>query len=171
MQKTLKMLLSLLACCGFAAAQAQDTPPPSLATEYAFTIEAGITGAIEMGETVDGVRRSIPITGGTVYGDGIKAEVLSGGADYQQTRADGSTFIRAVYMIRTDDGALINVVNEGLIVPPAEGGANGLYFRTSPKFTAPNGKYSWLNNTIFVCGVRFSPAKPNTVIIDVYKLL
>lgn len=171
MHKWLNLMLSLLACGGIVAAQAQDTPPPRLATEYAFTIEAGISGAIEMGETVDGVRRSIPITGGTVYGDGIQAEVLDGGADYQQTRADGSTFIRAVYMIRTDDGALINVVNEGLIVPPAAGSADTVYFRTSPKFTAPNGKYSWLNNTIFVCGVRFSPAKPNTVIIDVYRLL
>lgn len=171
MRKILHSLLSLLACCGFTIAQAQDAPPPSLATEYAFTIEAGISAAIEMGESVDGVRRSIPITGGTVYGDGIKAEVLAGGADYQQTRADGSTFIRAVYMIRTDDGALINVVNEGLIVPPAAGTSGAPYFRTSPKFTAPNGKYGWLNNTVFVCGVRFSPARPDTVIIDVYKLL
>lgn len=171
MHKSIRVLLGLLLSCSTAGVVAQDTAPPSLATEYVFTIEAGISAAIEMGETVDGVRRSIPITGGTVYGDGIKAEILPGGADYQQTRADGSTFIRAVYMIRTDDGALINVVNEGLIVPPAASGADAAYFRTSPRFTAPNGKYGWLNNTIFVCGVRFSPAKPNTVIIDVYRLL
>lgn len=147
---------------------AQENPPPSLEAEYAFTIEAKISEAITMGETVDGVRRSIPITGGIFYGKGIKGEVLPGGADYQVTRSDGSTLLTAVYMIKTDDGSLINVVNQGYIVPPAEG--KPLYFRTSPKFTAPNGKYSWLNNNIFVCGVRMDRSKPNTVIIDVYRL-
>ena len=46
-----------------------------------------------------------------------------------------------------------------------------LYLRTSPKFTAPTGKYGWLNSTIFVSAIRFDPAKPGVVIIDVYKVL
>jgi hypothetical protein len=96
---------------------------------------------------------------------------VPGGADYQVTRADGTTFIRAVYMVRTDDGALINVVNEGYIVPPGSRGNDALYFRTRPEFTAPSGKYGWLNSTVFVCAVRFDPAKPQTVLIDVYKVL
>lgn len=149
-------------------AHSQENPTPALATEYTFTIEAEISAPVVMGESVDGVRQSIPITGGTVYGDNISGEVLSGGADYQVRRSDGSTLIRAIYMIKTDDGALINVINEGVIVPPSEG--QSLYFRTSPKFTAPNGKYSWLNQKIFVCGIRMNPAKPNTVIIDVYTV-
>ncbi|MFN0002223.1 MAG: DUF3237 family protein [Pseudohongiellaceae bacterium] len=37
--------------------------------------------------------------------------------------------------------------------------------------TAPNGKYGWLNNTVFVSAVRFSPQKPGVVIIDVYEVL
>lgn len=165
----LAALLAALWCS--AAAVAQDVPAPSLATEYAFTIEAAITAAIEMGPSIDGTRRSIPITGGTVKGEGIAAEVLPGGADYQVTFGNGTTMLRAVYMIQTNDGALINVVNEGHIVPPGIGGSAALYFRTSPRFTAPTGRYDWLNHTIFVSAVRFDAAKPRVVIIDVYKVL
>ena len=153
------------------AASAQQGPAPSVPTEYAFTVEAAIAAAIPMGTSIDGERRSIPITGGSFAGEGMKGEVLPGGADYQVTRADGTTFLSAVYMIKTDDGALINVVNEGYIVPPGTRGNDAQYFRTSPKFTAPTGKYGWLNNTVFVSAVRFDPAKPGVVIIDVYKVL
>ena len=150
---------------------AQQGPAPTVPTEYAFTIEASITDALPMGPTVDGERRSVPITGGIFYGEGIKGEVIPGGADYQVSRADGTTFISAVYMIRTDDKALINVVNEGYIVQPGSRGNDALYFRTVPKFTVHTGKYGWLNSTIFVSAIRFDPAKPGVVIIDVYKVL
>jgi hypothetical protein len=168
--KAFKLLLvaaTLLTTSAFA----QQGPAPSVPTEYAFTIEAAIAAAIPMGPSTDGERRSIPITGGSFAGEGIKGEVLAGGADYQVTRADGSTFITAIYMIKTDDGALINVVNEGYIVPPGNRGNDAVYFRTTPKFTAPTGKYGWLNSTIFVSAIRFDPGKPGVVIIDVYKVL
>ncbi|MGV3592827.1 MAG: DUF3237 domain-containing protein [Gammaproteobacteria bacterium] len=162
-------LLSLLLASGIAAAQ--DAPAPTVPTEYVFTIEAAISGAIPMGPSADGERRSVPITGGNFHGKELNGEVIPGGADYQVTRADGTTFITAVYMIRTDDGALINVVNEGYIVPPNTNGNTATYFRTTPKFTAPTGKYGWLNSTVFVSAIRFDPAKPGVVIIDVYKVL
>ncbi len=35
-----------------------------------------------------------------------------------------------------------------------ENGAPQFYFRTAPKFDAPNdSKYAWLNNAIFICSV------------------
>ncbi len=159
----------LLLCCG--AVAAQEVPAPSLPTTYVFTIEAAIDPVLDMGASVDGMRRSIPITGGSVAGPELNGTVLPGGADYQVTRTDGTTLLRAVYMIRTDDGALVNVVNEGYIVPPGTSGNDELYFRTSPLFTAPNGKYGWLNHTVFVSAIRFLPEKPGVVIIDVYRLL
>lgn len=167
----MKRLLACLALVFAHSAFAQDGPAPTVPTEYAFTIEAAISAALPMGPSVDGERRSIPITGGTFSGEGIKGEIVPGGADYQVSRADGTTFITAIYMIKTDDGALINVVNEGYIVPPGARGNDALYFRTTPKFTAPTGKYGWLNSTVFVSAIRFDPAKPGVVIIDVYKVL
>lgn len=168
--RTFKTLLLLLLFAN-TAAFAQDGPAPSVPTEYVFTIEAAISGALQMGPSADGERRSVPITGGSFSGKDLRGEVIPGGADYQLTRSDGTTFITAVYMIRTDDGALINVVNEGYIVPPNTNGNAQTYFRTTPKFTAPNGKYGWLNSTVFVSSIRFDPAKPGVVIIDVYKVL
>ena len=157
----------------FASVLVEAQPQPlsdQLVADLVFTIEAGIAEPVVMGDTVDGRRQSIPITGGVVHGARIQAEVLAGGADYQVVGSDGTTHLKAVYMIRTDDGALINVENEGVLVPPSTSGNAEQYFRTSPKFRAPNGKYGWLNNAIFVCGVRMDPAKPSTVIIDVYQL-
>lgn len=151
--------------------QAQTPPAPVLPTEHVFTIEAAIGAVLDMGVSVDGTRRSIPITGGSVHGEQLQGEVLPGGADYQVTRTDGSTLIRAVYMLRTDDGELINVVNEGYIVPPGTSGNATLYFRTVPHFTAPNGKYGWLNHTVFVSAIRLLPERPGMVIIDVYRVL
>jgi hypothetical protein len=164
-----QFLVCILLCA--ASASAQEGPAPSVPTEYAFTIEAAISDALPMGPSIDGERRSIPITGGTFNGDGIQGEVVPGGADYQVTRGDGTTYITAVYMLKTDDGALINVINAGYIVPPGNRGNDALYFRTVPQFTAPTGKYGWLNSTIFVSAIRFDPAKPGVVIIDVYKVL
>jgi opacity protein-like surface antigen len=163
------LLLSLLAPAG--AAEDVAAPAPSLAAGYVFTIEAEIGAALAMGAAVDGTRRAIPITGGTVTGAEINGIVVPGGADYQVTGSDGNTRLSAVYMIRTDDEALINVVNDGIIVPPAQSGNALTYFRTSPRFTAPTGKYGWLNNAIFIGAVRFDTAKPGIVIIDVYKVL
>lgn len=90
----------------------------------------------------------IPITGGTVDGD-ITAEILPGGSDWQTINpATGRAELCATYCIKTEDGAIIEVCNEGIIYPDEK----NYYFTTSPKFKAPSGSsYDWLNNRIFVC--------------------
>lgn len=164
--KQIGLVLSLLAFTCTSAAQ--NTSAKNLTAEYSFTIEATISDALMMGETIDGKRLSIPITGGRFYGNNIRGKVLPGGADYQLIRQDGATSLHAVYMLKTDDGALINVINSGVLVPKSDN--QDFYFRTTPTFTAPNGQYSWLNKSIFVGGVRVSADKKNTVFIDVYRL-
>lgn len=170
-----KLLLSFLSAGTLlfaAGAIAQQAAPDStVATEFVFEIEAEISPAVVMGETVDGRRQSIPITGGSFSGEGIRGEVLPGGADYQVVRADGVVSIEAVYMIRTDDGALINVVNKGLINNNVEGDPEARYFRAAPQFTAPIGPYDWLNKHIFVSSVSGRPDRPGRVFIRVYKVL
>lgn len=165
-------VLMLLICCSCAVpALAQNTVPDLLPNQYVFTIEANISAALVMGDSIDGKRQAIPITGGVVHGADINGEVIAGGADYQLERADGSRQLSAVYMIRTDDGAVINVINSGLVVAPGISGHSEQYFRAAPVFTAPMGKYGWLNNNIFIAGVRFNPEQPDRVLIDVYKVL
>jgi uncharacterized protein DUF3237 len=98
--------------------------------EFVYECEATLSPAVELGKTIEGQRRIIPITGGTVRGPKIRAELLNGGWDWNLSRKDGAGSVEAAYYMRTDDGVLIRIVNEGVGgggVPPAEA-ANGERF-------------------------------------------
>jgi len=135
--------------------------------EFVFEAEGKLADPIQIGQTHEGIRRIIPILDGSFHGPGIRGSFVSiGAADWQFTRTDGVTQAEATYAIQTDDGVVIQVENFGLRhgppavmqrlvagenVEPAE-----YYFRTNPRFTAPIGKYDWLNKSIFVAsGARY----------------
>lgn len=69
---------------------------------------------IVVGETPEGLRRIIPILGGSVSGPRLEGEILGAGADFQMFRSDGVTILEARYVLRTSDGAVIAVNNAGL---------------------------------------------------------
>jgi hypothetical protein len=140
------------------------TPPT---TELAMELFVSISPAVAVGASDGGMRRFIPITGGHFTGNGIKGDVMSGGADWQLSRSDGVTEVNALYSIKTDDGAVIVVDNQGIIVP-GNGGIG--YARTQPRFHAPEGKYQWLNKTHFVGTISPAP-QGGAVIIRVFKVL
>lgn len=129
---------------------AQETAPE---LEFAFEIKCKCDGAYSVGKTSKGERFIIPIVGGTFEGPSIKGIVLPGGADYQLIdKEKGRTELEAIYSIQTEDGVNIHVRNCGVLVQNDK----EFYFRTSPKFEAPNdSKYDWLNNAIFVCTPGF----------------
>lgn len=135
--------------------------------ELIFTAEGQLAPAIPIGTTPEGARRIIPILSGHFSGPDIKGTfVEAGAADWQLTRADGVTQAEATYALQTHDGVIIQVENHGLRhgsapvmqrlaagedVDPAE-----YYFRTNPRFKAPEGRYDWLNKKIFVAsGARY----------------
>ena len=117
---------------------------------HVFDIEARCGEALGLGTVHEGLRVMIPITGGTVSGEGIKGRILPGGADYQMVDTlRHRVSYEARYTIATSDSLLINVVNRGVSIP-VEGRPD--YFVTTPTFEAPlNSAYSWLNDRIFVC--------------------
>lgn len=129
---------------GSGAAAANAKP----ALEFAFEETVTLKKAIPVGMTALGKRNIIPITGGTIKGPNISGTVMPGGWDWQLTRADGCTQISADYMLRTDDGVVINVVNKGVICPPKDGKPAAV--RTQPVFEPPLGKYEWLGQSVFV---------------------
>ena len=154
--------------------QAQTAP----SLEYFCDLKVKLNPALIVGETPHGTRRIIPIIGGTVEGPKIKGEVLNGGADWQILRADGVTELEAHYQFKTDDGTLIYVKNTGIRAATPEIAArlakgekvdaSEYYFRATPKFEAPKGKYDWINNSLFVCtGERL----PDYVLIRVWKVM
>lgn len=139
----------------------------AIRTEFVFEIRARIGDVIPLGKTKDGKRQAIPITGGSFSGTDIKGEIIPGGADYQLVRPDGILEVNAIYMIKTDDGVVINVENRGLIDTTGE----KPYIRTAPKFTAPIGPYDWLNKHLFISSIHIDPDQPGYVFIRVYKIL
>jgi Protein of unknown function (DUF3237) len=122
-------------------------PPAAPLLEFAFEETVTLGAEIQLGNTALGERIIIPITGGTFSGPGIKGTILSGGWDWQLVRADGCRQIKADYMLLTDDGVVINVINTGALC----GGSGGKrVFRTQPVFEAPLGKYQWLSQSAFI---------------------
>jgi len=106
-------------------------------------------------------RGYVPVSGGQVTGPLLGGEVIAGsGGDWPVFRSDGVIAFDARYLIRADDGALIQVfnrgfahappdvqakINRGEAVDPAEN-----YFRLAPSFETAPGQHDWLTRTIFV---------------------
>ncbi len=145
--------------------------------ELAFEARATLAAPLVVGQTPQGARRVIPITGGEFSGPTMRGVILPGGADWQYQRADGVTVLEAQYLLRTEDDVLIQVSNHGLRHGPEDvmrrlaGGEavdpSAYYFRASPSFSAPSGKYDWLNRSLFLCtGARYA----NAVSLWIYRV-
>lgn len=147
--KSLKMPVLLAACFLSAEARGQPSEPPAPRLEFAFEELVLLSPAVAPGKTAYGSRNMIPIAGGTFEGPGIKGTIIPGGWDWQLVRADGCVDVKADYMLKTDDGVIINVVNTGVLCMTKPGEAPRPV-RTSPRFEAPLGKYEWLGQTAFV---------------------
>lgn len=115
--------------------------------EFAFEETVMLDADVPVGATSVGTRNIVPITGGTFEGPRIRGTIMGGGWDWQLRRADGCLQIKADYMLRTDDGAVINVVNTGISCRAKDPKAD---VRTHPVFEAPQGKYDWLSQGCFV---------------------
>jgi len=132
-------------------AQAAPAPTPSAPQmEFVFEEIVMLGAGYHPGATPWGERNIVPITGGTFSGPNIKGKILPGGWDWQLASKTGFNRIQADYMLQTDDGVIINIVNKGTMGGPGEPGAKPSPVYTSPVFEAPIGRYSWLNEGAYV---------------------
>jgi hypothetical protein len=143
--------------------------------ELLYECDATLLPAVELGKTVEGQRRIIPITGGTFRGPRIRGEVVSGGWDWNLSRSDGASTVEAAYYLKTDDGVLIRIVNRGVGAggPPATDETTGerFFMFTHPSFEAPVGKYDWLNRGMFVGTLGARKDARNAVLIRLFRLV
>ncbi|CAN5610358.1 hypothetical protein BH10PSE14_BH10PSE14_08410 [soil metagenome] len=137
--------------------------------EFAFSAHVLLEPTKEVGRTPYGIRRRIPIIGGTFEGPRIRGRVLPGGADWQLQRADDYTLLEADYMIEAEDGTQIHVRNRGLTNTRVKG-ATTRYLRTVPEFEAPDGAHAWLNQSVFVGSLQGVTGGPPSVIVHVFRL-
>jgi hypothetical protein len=128
--------------------------------EFTLELRVDIGPVLEIGSGSFGLRRTVPITGGVFHGPEISGRVLPGGADWQFVERDGLTFVDAQYVIETGDAVRIEVRNHGIrhgaqdVLDRIAAGepvpATQYYFRTTPRFFPPQGRYEWLKRSIFV---------------------
>ena len=88
--------------------------PPPTGLERLFRVEVLVGGIEDHGFTSAGHRRVVPILGGRLF-DGLDAEVLPGGADWQVVRPDGTIEIDTRYSARTADGELLHLGPTGSV--------------------------------------------------------
>jgi hypothetical protein len=163
------LLLSALFLTLASNGEAKADMPASAPTTFAFEEIATLAPAQIIGETPLGRRQAIPISGGTFSGPGISGHILAGGADYQLVRPDGSVMIDAEYMIETDDHVTIHVRNIGLLALPGKDTPG--YAWAAPTFAAPNGRYGWLNDAIFISHIGPAGDKDHPAVrITIYKV-
>ncbi|MFC3077397.1 DUF3237 domain-containing protein [Phenylobacterium terrae] len=136
--------------------------------ELAFTIHVQVGALEQIGPVPGGAARVIPITGGTFEGPRLRGEVIPGGADWQLTRPDGVTELRAHYGLKCDDGTIVQVNNRCLVVR-TEAGAR--LIRSVLTLEAPEGPHDWLNKAVFVGTLNAPGDEAAPVVIRAFQIV
>jgi hypothetical protein len=136
--------------------------PPAL-TPFA-TLHVSVGELVSLGDAPTGERRCVPLLGGRVDGPGLQGEIVPGGSDWQWRRADGVLEIDARYIVRTPDGALVEVRSQGLRHGPPEVMAalargeavppHAYVFRTLMRFTTGAPAWQHLNRVLALASGR-----------------
>lgn len=109
--------------------------------EFAFEICVDVAADLHVGRGRDERLTFAPITGGTVAGPLLRGEVVPGGGDWYVERGD-TCQLDARYLLRADDGSVIDIVNRGYYRPTADPDAP--YYRTAPVFQTDAPAHRWL---------------------------
>jgi hypothetical protein len=150
--------------------------PPTLVLMAQISVDVGAVVSLG-GPARHGERRYVPLGGGTVLGPELSGTLVEGGVDWQVQRADGATDISAHYVIRTTDGALVEVQSDGLRHGPPEVMAmlargkpvpqSAYYFRTVMRFTTGHPDWLHLNKLIALATGR---REARRVLLDVWRV-
>ncbi|MFM7331139.1 MAG: DUF3237 domain-containing protein [Brachymonas sp.] len=142
-----------------------DLTPGTPQLHFFADLEVLVATPIESGHGPTGLRRMIPILGGSARGEDWTARVLPGGADYQLVVGDTTARLEAHYMLELDGGDRIYVHNSAIRHASAQVTAKLIrgepvdpafvYFRCQPRFETGSKALHWINERLFVgSGVR-----------------
>jgi hypothetical protein len=149
-------------------------PEPRLTQVY--LLKATLGQPLDLGESVQGRRRIVPLTGGTFDGPELRGKLVPGAsADWQTVRPDGTALGDIRYVLQTDGGDLLYVQSQsirhgsvevlarlgrGEDVDPSE-----YTFRTSTRIETAAPDLEWLNKGIFI---SVGGREPAGVIYETY---
>ena len=152
-------------------------PAPQL--EHVCDLAVTISPPVEVGHTPAGLRRMIPITGGTVSGPQLNGHIVPGGADFQLILNHGTqAHLDARYVIELTDGTRVFVQNTALRVASLENSQrimrgetvnpDEVYFRCQPHMESTAPQWAWLNESQFIGTGRRAP---DGVYLSFYRVL
>jgi hypothetical protein len=131
----------------------------TLGIRHLFRLTLQVPSVLVVGAGPEAFRRVGVVGGGTFEGDRLKGEVLTGN-DWQQVRTDHCTTVDVRLVLRTHDGALVEMSYRGLRHGPKEvmekldrGDAvdpSSYYFRISARFETSASGYDWLNRVVAI---------------------
>jgi Protein of unknown function (DUF3237) len=134
-------------------------PDPRLSLVY--RLEATLGQPLELGETAQGHRRIVPLTGGTFAGPELTGTLIPGtSADWQTILPDGTALGDIRYTLQTDRGELLYVQSWGIRHGSAEVlarlgrgedvDASEYTFRTATRIETGTPELDWLNKGVFI---------------------
>jgi hypothetical protein len=149
---------------------------PGLSRFADLTVLVGVP--IEVGAVGHGVRRVVPILGGSCVGRDWSARVLAGGADFQLIVNERMARLEARYVLETDAGDRLYVHNDALRSAAPEVMARLLkgepvdpadvYFRCAPRFETASPALAWVMERVFIgTGMR----RPSEVVMRFFELM
>ena len=140
-------------------------------------VRCKVGALVSLGRGRYGERRCVPLGGGTVRGPELNGTLVTGGVDWQVQRDDGALEIAAHYVVRSADGALIEVRSDGLRHGPADVmgrlargepvARDAYFFRTLIRFETGDPRWLHLNKVMAIaCGMR----EAARITLDVYRI-
>lgn len=127
--------------------------------EFLFSMALEVEQPAHVGATPLGRRRSVGVKSGSFEGPDLRGYVVAGN-DWIVVRKDGVLVQDVRLDLETDDGHLLLMSYRGMrhgppeVMERVEAGKDvdpsEYYFRTTPVFEAPEGRYDWLNKLIAV---------------------
>ena len=149
-------------------------PGPRLTKVY--RLEASFGESLDLGETAQGHRRIVPLSGGTFSGSENSGKLLPGAsADCQIVLPDGTALGDIRYTLQTAGGDLLYVQSRNIRHGSAEVlarlgrgekvDASEYTFRTSTQIEAAAPALDWLNKGVFI---SVGGRQPGGVIYETY---
>ena len=150
--------------------------PPALRRFLDLRVE--VAAPLEVGAVGAGVRRVIPIVGGSFTGPGWGGRVLPGGADFQLVTSERTARLEARYVLETEAGDRLYVENHAVRTASAEVMGRlmrgepvdpaDVYFRCAPTFETAAPALAWVMERAFLgVGVR----RPGEVVMRFFEVL
>lgn len=149
-------------------------PDPRLTKVY--RLEASLGEPLDLGETAQGHRRIVPLSGGAFAGPEISGKLLPGAsADWQIVLPDGTALGDIRYTLQTTGGDLLYIQSRSIrhgtpevlerLGRGEDVDASEYTFRTSTQIEVAAPALEWLNKGVFI---SVGGRRPGRVIYETY---